>query len=155
IEQWRKTRSKPYLTIGGYAGTGKTTLICRLAEMWPDAAVVTFSGKAASVLVEKGVAKARTIHSLIYIPLRGARGKGVRFQRRHTLPGVSVIIVDEASMINDELYDHLMTFRLPVLFVGDPGQLEPIGSKFNLMCNPHITLNEIHRQARENPILGV
>src|SRR5215831_14725163 len=54
-------------TVGGLAGTGKTVLVSELAEHMPDFAVATPTGKAAHVLREKGVDRAGTIHSLIYV----------------------------------------------------------------------------------------
>lgn len=66
IEQLVKLR-KPIQTLGGYAGTGKTTAIRTLLQRLPKFAVCAFTGKAAQVLVRKGI-PAKTIHSLIYIP---------------------------------------------------------------------------------------
>ena len=70
ILKWRAgnpSGDDQFLTLGGYAGTGKTTLISCLAGEWPNVAVAAFSGKAAHVLRSKGV-EATTIHSLIYVP---------------------------------------------------------------------------------------
>jgi exodeoxyribonuclease-5 len=153
ILEWRRGRPRgndQYLTLGGYAGTGKTTLIAYLAQEWPDTAVVAFCGKAAHVLRQKGV-NAQTAHSLLYVPRE--RGIGVRFVKRRWLPDVQTIIVDEASMIDHVLFADLVSFGLPVLFVGDHGQLEPIGTNPGIMSNPRLRLETIHRQARENPIL--
>src|SRR3954447_26441989 len=55
----------PVQTLGGYAGTGKTTVIRTLNEELPLFAVCAYTGKAANVLRRKGVA-ASTIHSLIF-----------------------------------------------------------------------------------------
>ena len=54
-------------TLGGYAGTGKSTVVKQLKQQLPNFAVCAFTGKAAHVLRRKGVA-AKTIHSLIYTP---------------------------------------------------------------------------------------
>jgi exodeoxyribonuclease-5 len=56
-------------------------------------------------------------------------------------------------MINQLLFDDLLSFGLPVLFVGDHGQLEPIGTNPRLMAHPKLRLEQIHRQAAGNPIL--
>lgn len=51
-------------------------------------------------------------------------------------------------MVNDDLYNDLLSFGLPLIFVGDHGQLEPVGaSTRNLMKTPDITLEKIHRNA--------
>lgn len=140
-------------TLGGYAGTGKTTLIKHLVHQLPHFAVCAYTGKAANVLRRKGV-NASTIHSLIYHPVEvmrfdksGRISKDVEFVRRDELSCAGVI-VDEASMVSEEIYDDLLSYDLPLIFVGDHGQLPPVnGGDFNLMANPQITLEQIHRNA--------
>jgi exodeoxyribonuclease-5 len=152
ILAWRENHNRsPYLTLGGHAGTGKTTLISYLAGVWPQTAIVALCGKAAHVLRSRGV-DAQTLHSLIYFPQKDAQ-KSFRFRKRISLEGVETIIVDEASMIDHVLFADLMSYGLPVLFVGDHGQLEPIGTNANLMASPTLRLEKIHRQAKGNPIL--
>jgi exodeoxyribonuclease-5 len=150
IKQWRKWPDKPFLTLGGLAGTGKTTIVSYLADLWGDAAVCTLAGKAASVHREKGT-PATTIHTLIYIPWVDMTRRP-RFRRRPYLDR-GVVIVDEASMVDHVLLQDLLAFKVPVLFVGDHGQLEPIGTNPNLMKSPDVRLERIHRQAMGNPIL--
>src|SRR5262245_56600205 len=55
-------------TLGGYAGSGKTTVIKTLRRALPDWGVAAFTGKAAHVLRQKGIKDASTIHSAIYHP---------------------------------------------------------------------------------------
>jgi exodeoxyribonuclease-5 len=153
VMEWRNALPRQFLVMGGYAGTGKSTLISHLAAEWQGVAVCALCGKAAQVLRDKG-AEATTIHGLIYVPFKDAQGK-FRFERRRHLCGVRTIIVDEASMIDEVLFSDLLSFRLPVLFVGDHGQLEPIGDNPNLMKAPDVRLENIHRQAKDNPILQV
>lgn len=152
IEQWRRewTLRDQWLTMGGYAGTGKTTIISHLSSQWPGVAVAAFCGKAANVLRTKGV-PATTIHGLIYEPKDN--GVEITFRKRQRLDGVNCIIIDEASMVNHQINEDLLSFKLPVLYVGDHGQLEPIGDNPNLMKDPQVRLERIHRQAQDNPIL--
>jgi exodeoxyribonuclease-5 len=131
-------------TLGGYAGTGKTTIISYMLGKLKNTAVCAFTGKAANVLRKKGV-DASTIHSLIYEPY--FESGVVQFELRSHLDCVHQIIVDEASMVSSDLHRDLSTFGLPILFVGDHGQLEPVGSDFNLMKNPDFRLEKIHRNA--------
>lgn len=138
------------LTMGGYAGTGKSTLVALFACEWPNPATVALAGKAAHVLRSKGI-DAQTAHSLIYVPWEDDYGR-VRFRKRKYLE-CQTIIVDEASMIDEFVYRDLLSFGMPVLFVGDHGQLEPIGANPRLMIDPKLKLEKIHRQAAENPIL--
>jgi exodeoxyribonuclease-5 len=151
IECWRYEIPSQELTLGGFAGTGKTTIISYLADQWPGVAVAALCGKAANVLRSKGVS-AQTIHSLIYCPYEDAYGK-VRFRRKEKLENVNTIIIDEASMVDHLIHQDLLSFDKPVLFVGDHGQLEPIGTNPGLMEAPDYRLEEIHRQAQGNPII--
>jgi exodeoxyribonuclease-5 len=150
ILDWHARPNAQYLTMGGYAGTGKSTLVVQLAEELPGVVTAALCGKAAHVLRAK-VAAAQTVHSLIYAPRKGPDGR-VQFCRRNTLDA-EMLIVDESSMIDHLLLRDLLSFGLPILFVGDHGQLEPIGPNPNLMADPNIRLETIHRQAMGNPIL--
>lgn len=67
VGRWLKTGNDQVFHLFGYAGTGKTTLAKHLAEgMNGNVLFGAFTGKAASVLQEKGCHGAATIHSLIY-----------------------------------------------------------------------------------------
>ena len=51
-------------------------------------------------------------------------------------------------MVGKGIYDDLLSLGVPLVFVGDHGQLEPVGdSGFNLMERPDIVLETIHRNA--------
>lgn len=140
-------KGKYQQTLGGFAGTGKTTLVKELRSRLPNYAVCAFTGKAANVLRKKGLGEAATIHSLIYIPEPKSRG-GVEFILRPNVDHAG-FIVDEASMVNTDLYNDLKSFGLPMIFVGDHGQLEPVGNNPNLMKAPEFRLEEVHRNAGE------
>ncbi len=69
-------------------------------------------------------------------------------------PEVRLIVVDEASMCGHDIVNDMAYFGLPILAIGDPGQLPPVKDKhgFNVK-NPDAFLTEIHRQAKDNPII--
>jgi exodeoxyribonuclease-5 len=143
-------QGKTEQTVAGYAGTGKTTCIKAMMVGLPQFAVCAFTGKAANILRRKGIDDASTIHSAIYRPEQS--GGRVHFVLRDRMPDeVEGFIVDEASMVSESLYRDLTSFDLPIIFVGDHGQLEPVGSKFNLMESPDYTLEKIHRNSGEIP----
>lgn len=147
-----RTSTKEF-RLGGYAGTGKTTLLRFVRNSLGrgyNIAFCAFTGKAADVLSRKGI-PASTIHSLIY-EVEDVNGT-LHFYKRARLP-FNLICVDEASMISTELYEDLRSYGIPLLFVGDPGQLEPVGKgNPNLMVNANFVLKEIHRQALQSPII--
>lgn len=135
------------LRIGGYAGTGKTTLAKVIYKRNRDGAACAFTGKAASVLRSKGI-PATTIHKLIYKFSK----RDDKFILKDDIP-YDWIMVDEGSMISNRLWFDLGSFQIPIIVLGDPGQLEPIGDDPGLMVDPDYTLETIHRQAAESPIL--
>lgn len=154
IWDWRDswTSSRQYFTLGGYAGTGKTTIISAVMATWKNVAVCAPTGKAVNRLKQVGVDGATTIHGLIYCPFEDDEGQ-VRYRKRPSLPDVDTIVCDEASMVNQILFNDLLSYAKPILFIGDHGQLEPVGENPNLMVDPDARLEKIHRQAESNPII--
>jgi len=73
--------------------------------------------------------------------------------RMNPLQGIDLVVVDEASMISDKIWTDLTRWGVPVLAVGDHGQLPPIKSEFSLMANPDIKLEKILRQVEGSPII--
>ncbi len=66
----------------------------------------------------------------------------------------SLVVVDECSMVSSQMGADLLSFGVPVLALGDPGQLPPVGGRgFFDETNPDHLLTHIHRQAKGSPIL--
>jgi exodeoxyribonuclease-5 len=166
VSAWLKSGKPQIFRLFGFAGTGKTTLARHFAEQaGGDVQFAAFTGKAAQVLRSRGATNARTIHSLIYRP-RGeeavedeATGKTsiaptFALNRQSPVAKAKLVIIDECSMVDEALGRDLMSFGTPILVLGDPGQLPPIsGGGFFTDHEPDILLTEIHRQARDNPII--
>jgi ATP-dependent exoDNAse (exonuclease V) alpha subunit len=140
----------------GYAGTGKTTLARHIAEnVDGDVEFAAFTGKAALVLREKGCGEARTIHSLIYRP-KDLDSEEPSFVLNEDSPAAraSLIVIDECSMVDEDLGRDLLSFGKKVLVLGDPAQLPPVkGGGFFTEAAPDVMLTEVHRQAADNPIV--
>jgi exodeoxyribonuclease-5 len=161
VARWLKARpgrgdTPPVFRLFGYAGTGKTTLARHLAES-VDGKVLyaAFTGKAAQVMRRKGCAGASTIHSLIYRP-RDTGEEMPTFELWDDAPAsnAKLIVIDECSMVDAELGRDLMSFKVPLLVLGDPAQLPPIqGGGFFTEVEPDAMLTEVHRQARNDPII--
>lgn len=166
VAKWLAGGRSQIFRLFGYAGTGKTTLARYFAEhVDGDVQFAAFTGKAAQVLRSKGASNARTIHSLIYRP-RGEEavedettGRTMvsptfSLNRQSPIMKAKLIIIDECSMVDEALGRDLMSFGTPILVLGDPGQLPPIsGGGFFTDHEPDFLLTEIHRQARDNPII--
>lgn len=158
VDRWLKAGNAQVFRLFGYAGAGKTTLARHIAEhAGGDIAFAAFTGKAAHVMRQKGCADASTIHALIYRPSsdEGSEGDPV-FTLRHDAPAskADLIIIDECSMVDEELGRDLLSFGKPVLVLGDPAQLPPVkGGGFFTEGEPDFMLTEIHRQAADNAII--
>lgn len=155
----RYKAKEPWTCIAGYAGTGKSTLvkfIISALNLQPeDVAYVTFTGKAASVLRHKGCPNAMTAHKLLYFSKRMPNGRFV-FKPRPSLEGnYSLIVVDEISMLPNDLWELLLSHKKHVIALGDPFQIPPIDKKADnhVLDKPHIFLDEIMRQATESEII--
>lgn len=160
VKRWYDKRDNQVFRLFGYAGTGKTTLARHIAEgIDGEVAFAAFTGKAAHVLRQKGCDGAGTIHSLIYRPSTPDEDDGEMepmFTIRRDAPAsdAHLIIIDECSMVDEELGRDLLSFGVPVLVLGDPAQLPPVkGGGYFTDAEPDIMLTEVHRQAADNPII--
>ncbi len=145
-------------------------------------AFCAYTGKAASVLsrsLPDGI-QASTVHRLLYRPaatavclssgmtcpagrrcaahLRRAMACRVRervawVRKENPLAGSGLVVNDEASMTTQEAWEDLTRHGVPVLAIGDHGQLPPVKSSFSLMKDPHLRLEQVHRQRAGDPIL--
>lgn len=194
----------PVMSLGGLAGTGKTTLVKMLDEVL--GAVLVFgtpTHKAASVLRakldERQRENVRTYHSIIYQsrvryhclvsgatvqPVShgcdaeemvdcdhamtfGECGEGVtghaesvgeelRFELRDTIGGYrDLVVIDEASMLSEQQVNDVRALGVPVLLIGDHGQLPPVKAAMNpWMLAPDVLLEVNHRQGEGSGIIG-
>ncbi len=168
IAWYNQTDVQQFITLGGYAGTGKTTLIAVFRKLLANKdkglkiAFCSYTGRAAqnlkNKLKETGVLsykdKISTIHGLIYDPIESNEGEIVGWSKKEEME-LDLIIVDEASMVDENIWQDLLSYGVPIIAVGDHGQLPPINGDFNLMAKPQILLTHIHRQAQDNPIIQV
>lgn len=160
--KWFKKQNKQVYTIAGYAGTGKSTIVNALTEqigVANNTRYATFTGKASLVLNRMGNS-AETLHRLMYIIEEDLSYAGytklVFSKRKYLDSNIQLIVVDEVSMVNKKLMDDLKSFGIPILCLGDPGQLDPVGGVRNsYISNPDAFLDEIHRQAKGDPIIYI
>lgn len=150
---------KPYTCIAGYAGTGKSTLIqfiISALELRPEeVCYVAYTGKAAQVLRQKGCPNAVTAHKLLY-KARPMPNGTYKFEPKVTLDGeYRLIVVDEISMLPNDMWLRLLNHRVHVIACGDPFQLPPIDkdSDNHVLDKPHVFLDEIMRQAYDSEII--
>ena len=171
IAEWFFNTDDKVFVLSGYAGTGKTFLIDYVVretlhlKAGEEAVFVSPTGKAAANLV-KGGTVAGTVHSLIYIRDEDefdvdengeiVEQRELSFIKREKIAEkIKLIIIDEASMINETVLNDLLSFHIKCLFCGDSAQLPPVNGTCPLLAQPHYTLREIVRQAADNPIVQV
>ena len=150
------------LVITGGPGTGKTTLLTALLTVLRRAKVsfvlAAPTGRAAKRMTESAGEEAMTIHRLLeFNPREGG------FQRSEDRPlEVDFVIVDEASMVDLPLMDHLLRAIDPhshLILVGDVDQLPSVGPGSVLRdliesaVVPKVVLRRIFRQDRESLIV--
>jgi len=164
-DQARATQSalnEKVLVITGGPGTGKTTLLTALLQLLRRAKV-TFvlaapTGRAAKRMSESAGEEAMTIHRLLeYNPREG----GLHRDEDNPLQA-DFVIVDEASMIDLPLMDHLLRAVDPhshLILIGDVDQLPSVGPGSVLRdliesrAIPTAVLKKIFRQERQSMIV--
>lgn len=169
VKEWFFNTDDQSFVLSGYAGTGKTFLLSYLIDQslklkaGEDAVFVTPTGKAAAVLIKNGT-PAGTVHGLIYtrdeddfdVDENGEIVKNDRltFVKKEKIDEkIRLIVVDEASMVGEDVLRDLLSFGVKCLFCGDGAQLPPVNGNTELLKNPDCTLTEIVRQAADNPVI--
>ena len=192
---WSESRWSNLLTVGGYGGVGKSSLLGVFSKSLQDrnvgpVAYCCYTGRASSVLGRKLKASrvattsrtlkegkaltgrfknlfysasspeadmpyCGTIHRLLYRPVIDDKTEELKgwIKRDKLDRPYRLIIVDEASMVSDDLLRDLQFHGAPILAVGDHGQLPPVMASGDLMQKPMLRLEKIHRQAEGSPII--
>lgn len=155
--QDRRTLKKHFL-IGGFAGTGKTSIAKEIVKRCCGeygAVYVAPTGKAAARLKQKGCYNAQTLHKFIY-NVRGEDEDGEPiFVGKDSLDErPKLIVLDEGSMVGLWDMERLLSWGIPVLMLGDIGQVPPVKSEaFFIEERLDVLLTEIMRQSQDSNII--
>ena len=166
--------SDKYMVIQGAAGSGKSTLVKHLvrlvknrykmyslllkknkAENEFDFAYTATTNKAAAVLSNFMQQPVSTIHSLLKLVVVNDYSTGstkLKPRKDYCLIYNTLIIIDEASFISDELFKIIddTTIDCKILLIGDQYQLAPVKQKKSIMETLNcakVYLNEIIRNS--------
>lgn len=176
LDAFVTSEEKLYL-LTGYAGTGKTTLlqifVNGLRDRGDDRKIVltAFSNKATKVLETMAAHWQLDIDAMTCCKLLGLRpvineedGTQVfqpdRKQRNQT-DRYELVIVDECSMVNEELWRLLINEisnlyrRTQILFVGDPAQLPPVNESESACFRQIFLKSELTEVVRYGGAIGV
>ena len=169
IKKFLKSTSKIFV-LSGHAGTGKTTVIKKILDNYGGKAVVSApTNKALQVISQTAMFDGVTIHSLLGlqpdVSLDDFNPNKPQFGqvKPSTIQDYNLIIIDEASMINDSLFNLIQDeidrlVKVKIIFMGDKAQLPPIAQESSKVFHyDTIYLRELTtlvRQAEHNPLIA-
>lgn len=155
--------------LSGGPGTGKTTTINMIIRYFEAEGMDIFlaapTGRAAKRMTEATGFEAKTIHRLLELnsALSDDDTRRANFERNQENPlEADVVIIDEMSMVDIQLFQALLKAILPgtrLILVGDVDQLPSVGpgqvlrDLMNSEAFPMVTLEKIFRQAGESDIV--
>ena len=169
--------------LKGWAGTGKTYTISLLVKyileviqptrLWYKVGVTGPTNKSVRVIRKAtGISSSRvqfqTVHKILGLAEKITQDGQQIFvndgEYKPQIKSLKLLIVDEVSMLNDDLFHELLKYRdkTKIIFMGDPAQIPPVGKpdcipfRDELHLNYNIkTLNlkQIMRQKEGNPII--
>lgn len=172
LENFINDKKQSKITLSGYAGTGKTTIISILDKylnqryLYPIYSSPTHRANAVTKLKNPN-AKVITLHKAFGLSpdLVLEDGdydiKDLEFSRKNK-PLIShgdLLIIDESSMVNDALYkfveDVIKTKNVKVIYIGDKGQIKPvkqdhISKVFTENTENEIMLTEVMRTSNNS-----
>lgn len=175
LEQFTNS-TETTITLSGSAGTGKTSLIIEYLEHLNDDRVPYIlaapTHKAKLVMEALTGESAYTVHQLLSLQpnldIFELDFRELDFlshadkSKPNQIPYKGVIIIDEASMIGDDLFRFIIECakrsQTKVVWVGDEKQLQPVKSNklSQVFSLPNkISLSMIYRQKQDSPVLDI
>lgn len=163
IEGIKAVLKNQVVVITGKAGTGKSSIVDAMIAVLQgySYAQTALSGRAAARMAEITHEEGYTIHRLLGFPKGDRDHGGFVFHEDNKLPR-DIIILDEVSMVDGELFNRLVKAiktGSKLIMLGDTGQLECIGCMniaADLIASKEIVsieLSQIHRQAANSGII--
>ena len=183
LSEWLTSAdSTSIFVLNGYAGTGKTTLVSALVEVFREigtrSVLLAPTGRAAKVLSRYSGHQAYTIHKKIYREKTNAAYES-KFSLDLNKERDAIFIVDEASMLSDSsgegqifgsgsLLEDLVGYvrsgrNCRLMLIGDNAQLPPVGADFSPALDPNVmsrygevvyaSMDDVVRQSAESGIL--
>jgi len=146
----RTARQRKLWVLTGYAGTGKSTLVAHIVQQMQQEKLgfklLAPTGRAAKVLSNYAGFPASTIHRHIYFS--GGEFSTQQLTLAKNLHKNTLFFVDEASMLaaaqpyeSNNVLEDLLNYvyngeNCHLIFIGDPGQLPPVGQEDSIALHP-------------------
>lgn len=155
------------LVITGGPGTGKTTIINNIISLYEsmdlEVVLAAPTGRAAKRMTEATGMEAKTIHRLLGVSYADDDSSRQKFEKNEDDPiEADVVIIDEASMVDMQLFNGLLKAIEPgtrLILVGDANQLPSVAAG-NVLKDiiksgkvKVVRLTQIFRQAQESAII--
>lgn len=183
IDNWLKGHvrtDQQVFRLFGYAGTGKTTLAKHIAAdhyaAYTGKAAHVLRSKGCHgattihslIYLPKEKSRAKLLDLLtqqktepdneqlaerIRLERANLRRPAFTLNQDSELRNARLLVIDECSMVGEQIGNDLLSFGCKVLVLGDPAQLPPVrGGGFFTECEPDYLLTQVHRHALDNPI---
>jgi len=181
LNNWLNNSDDRFFLLNGYAGSGKSFLLAQWLEhnfacerFHSMVGFTATTNKAVKVLRDKtNFTHARlriaTIHSLLKLKKKINDNGQLSFVQElinedPPLNNYQIVIVDESSMLEDDLFNLLLEYPIKILFVGDEAQIPPVNLPNSLPFDKEtqaelnfwvFNMTQPIRQHEDNPILNM
>lgn len=179
LVEFLKTDGRNIFLIQGYAGTGKTFLATAFINyvlrnrLVKNIALTAPTNKAVKVLLRQSsfdpdLVSFKTVHSLLGI-IEQIDDNGKTYYKSKDqflceIENYDVVIIDEASMLNFDLFSQIMEYhhKIKFIFLGDPAQIPPVKENYSPVFQAPVwqqynfiidELSNIIRQKEGSPII--
>ena len=164
-EAIRKAFNDPVFVLTGGPGTGKTTTLNAIIELFEqrdaDIVLTAPTGRAAKRMTELTGRDAKTIHRLLEVEWTSENKQSFAKNEKNPID-CNVIIIDEASMLDSLLFEsllHAIKISTRIILVGDTDQLPSVsaGNVLNDILSSgmysSVALKKVFRQAKTSTIV--
>lgn len=169
LEKWYNKFKHQVIEISGIEGTGVyETVKLFLDKMEFDTREIMYLSFDQKQVIEMASRRYHCyyINSIIYkytrvvdfdtIPILNKDSNEIEFEwkkdvRKKIDPRYKIMIVFDASLMNESMLEDLMSFGLPVILMSDP-MLIPAPDSYTFLRKPNIELRQLNPELMKNPI---